>query len=369
MAKSTFIVLESEPRNTQQTSAVSSTARPSSIAISLTESWMKPVVSKMTSSFIPGGRVFCRVADRRGDRLGHADGVGAGLLEDAHRLDGRAVAPRVRGDVDEAVLDEGDVLNPDDGAAGVADDDVAQGVEVRRLADDPHVELAAAAVEGAPGDVDVLLLDRRHHVGHGDAGGDELVGVDPDADVAVEVPHRRDLPDAGDGLEHVLDLVARDVREELARERPRQADRHDRLVVGVALRDHGRHGARRHRSLDLRDLRLGVLQGEVDVAREIEGRGHPGGALRGRRRQRDDARHLRHRIFDRVDDPGLDVLRGSAGPRNGHRDRRVVDVRILADADPRDGDDAEQDRPGHDHPRKHRLAQADVGQVHWSFLR
>ena len=62
MAKSTFIVLESDPRNTQQTSAVSRTASPSSMAISLTESEMKVVVSKMTSSFIPGGRVLCKLS-------------------------------------------------------------------------------------------------------------------------------------------------------------------------------------------------------------------------------------------------------------------------------------------------------------------
>ena len=114
----------------------------------------------MTSSFIPGGSVFCRLASAARHGLGDADGVGAGLLEDAHRLDGGAVGARVRRDVDEAVLDEGDVAARGRSAAPVlAHDDVAQRVEVGRLADDAHVELQAAVVERAAGHVDVLLLD------------------------------------------------------------------------------------------------------------------------------------------------------------------------------------------------------------------
>ncbi len=62
IAKSTFMVADSDPRKTQHTKAVRMTARPSSIAISLTDSLMKTVVSKRTSSFIPGGSVFWRSA-------------------------------------------------------------------------------------------------------------------------------------------------------------------------------------------------------------------------------------------------------------------------------------------------------------------
>ncbi len=59
MAKTTFITLEIEPRNSQQTIPVSTTASPSSSSISLTESSMNCVVSKSTSTVIPGGSVFC----------------------------------------------------------------------------------------------------------------------------------------------------------------------------------------------------------------------------------------------------------------------------------------------------------------------
>ena len=58
IANSTFIVADREPRKTQQTMAVRMTASPSSMAISLTDSLMNTVVSKMTSSFMPGGSVF-----------------------------------------------------------------------------------------------------------------------------------------------------------------------------------------------------------------------------------------------------------------------------------------------------------------------
>src|SRR5262249_30693840 len=101
-----------------------------------------------------------------------------------------------------------------------------------------------------------------------------------------------------------------------------------------------------------------------DVAIDVEHRGDARRVVVCRRRDLEDAGDLREHVLDRIDEAGLDVLRRRAGPRHAHGDLRLVDIGELADADPRDRDDAEQDRAAHQHPREHRPAQAEVGQVH-----
>src|SRR5512140_2693289 len=54
IANTTLSVDDSEPRNSQQTAAVSTTASPSSSSISSTDSVMKLVVSNSTSTCMPG---------------------------------------------------------------------------------------------------------------------------------------------------------------------------------------------------------------------------------------------------------------------------------------------------------------------------
>ncbi len=125
----------------------------------------------------------------------------------------------------------------------------------------------------------MLLLERFREVGDGRSRGDQLVGIDPDADIAIQVTHRLDLADARDGLEHVFDLVAGDVGQELPGEGPGKSHRHDGLIVGVALRHDRRRRTRRKLSLDLGNFGLRVLQRQVDVARQIERRGDARGTL------------------------------------------------------------------------------------------
>ena len=62
----------------------------------------------------------------------------------------------------------------------------------------------------------------------------ELAGVDPDADVALEVAADGDLAHAGDRLQLLLDPVAGEVGEDLLREGAGEADHRIGLVLGVA---------------------------------------------------------------------------------------------------------------------------------------
>ena len=209
----------------------------------------------------------------------------------------------------------------------------------------------------------VLLLQRPGDIGDRGAGRDQLGGVDPDPHRAVEVAQHLDLTDPVDQLKRVPQLVARDVGEQLARERSGHADGEDRRVVGVTLRHRRGLHAKRQQALDLRDPRLDVLQRELDVAIDIERRDDAREVAPRLRRDLDDATHLREHVLDRVDEAGLDVLGRCAGPRNADGHGRVVDVGKLADPDPRHRDDADQDGAEHQHPREHRTPETEVGDV------
>ena len=287
---------------------------------------------------MPSGSAALDLGDLLAHRGGHGDGVGAALLEHAERLERHAVEPRDRVDVLEAVLDERHVLEVDRARSfDAAHDELAERVEIERLAEQAHVELAPAGVELAAGDLDVLAADGVDDVAGDDALLGERLGVEPDAHVAIEVAVERDLPDAGHRLELLLHLVARDVGEQLPRERAGDADGEDGRVVGVRLGHRGGGHVLRERALRLRDLGLHVLQREIDVARDVEGGGDARDALaRLRRRSTGRPRPARW--------PARSARGSRARPRTARRrasetltrDVGVVDVRVLADADARE---------------------------------
>ena len=100
---------------------------------------------------------------------------------------GCAVDARAAAHVLEAVLDQRDVLEVDRRAGHLAHDDVAQRLEVERLAEHAHVDLAALGLEAAG-----RAARRARAAGRaitsrdGQAALVEPGGVDPDADVALE---------------------------------------------------------------------------------------------------------------------------------------------------------------------------------------
>ena len=135
---------------------------------------------------MPGGSVFCRFADaRRVTALATATAFEPGCFRMPIACTGSAVRARVRRDVVEAVLDERDVLHVHGrGAAVLRDDDVAQRVEVGRLADARARRLAVRPLSSEPpGTLTCCFLIADVMSVTVDAGRDELVGVDPDADV------------------------------------------------------------------------------------------------------------------------------------------------------------------------------------------
>src|SRR4030095_6718325 len=116
--------------------------------------------------------------------------------------------------------------------------------------------------------------------------------------------------------------------------------------------------------LRLRDLRLHVLQRQVDVSREVELDGDRPSPLPRRGRDRPDPFDLDESLLEDFDGVVLDDLRRGALPGDSDGDGRKVDVRELADADPGRRDAAEHDGCGHQHPREDGLLDAGVGQLH-----
>ena len=211
-------VEESEPRNSQQTSAVRSTARRSSNSISWTDSSMSAVVSKVMSSVdVLGQRLpdlRQPLAHLRGDR----HGVGAALLADAEALGRHAVDAGEHPAVLEAVLDQRHVAEAEQRAvAARRTTSERKVVEVHRLAQDAHVDLAARALEppgrAARGSGACSAAD---DVADRHALRVDARGVEPDAQVALAVAAEGDLADAGDGLEPLAHAVAGEVGELLA---------------------------------------------------------------------------------------------------------------------------------------------------------
>ena len=335
MARMTLSVLESDPRNSQQTRAVRMTDRKSSNWISLTDSRMNSVLSKVMATVMSSGSVLRYSSMARADFLGHGHGVGAALLLDADALGRDAVDPGDAPDVLETVLDQGDVAEVDRTAVDLADDDLPQGLEVDRLAEDADVDLAAGGFEPPGRQLDVLALEGGDDVADGQALLVEPGGVEPDADVPLQGAHEGDLADAGDRLELLLEAVADVIAEDPLGVGPAQAGHHDRLVLGIGLGDDGRVHVPGKAAGGLGDLGLDVLEGQVDVAGKLDLDGDVAGALAGGRGDRPDALDLDQGLLERLDDLVLHDLRGRPFPDGRDVDRGEIDVRELADADPR----------------------------------
>ena len=100
-------------------------------------------------------------------------------------IDGSPIGAGEAAPVLEAVLDHRHVREAHRGAVAVGDHEVAEALDVDRLALGAHVHLALRALDAAGGHLEVLARDRAVHVRDGQALGLEPHRVVPDAHVAV----------------------------------------------------------------------------------------------------------------------------------------------------------------------------------------
>ena len=230
-------------------------------------------------------------------------------------------------------------------------------VELRRLAQTAHspdaelIHLAGGRrrlTETSRGDLHVLLAQRIHHVAGGEIASGQAIRVEPQPHRILPFAENRDVADAGDTFEGVLDV---DVDVVAQKQRVvltlwcKNTDGHDEagrlLLNGDAVGPHfdGQTSKRLVHAVLNVDLRQVLIA--RDVERDVDRRNTVVGARRG---------HVEHaldaidRLLERRRDRGFNLL--GVGTRV---ERRDVDLRrrqrrVLRDGHRRDGDQPGQDQ-------------------------
>jgi hypothetical protein len=150
----------------------------------------------------------------------------------------------------------------------------------------------------------------------------------------------------------------------------------------MAVRREGDVEHRLRVGLDLQDLRLvdlgrqpaphpahpvaHVVGGGFDVAAKLETDGYLAALLPRGRAQEVDAFDAGDRFLQHARDGALDHLRAGAAVVGLHQHHRRIDARIFANRQPAEGHQPDQHHDEAEHGRKHRTADAKVGQLHVS---
>jgi hypothetical protein len=107
-----------------------------------------------------------------------------------------------------------------------------------------------------------------------------------------------------------------------------------------------------------------VIGGRVDIAVDVELYGDQRSAVLTGGLDEAYALDTGHALFDELGDAGLHHVR--RGPRIGrlHGNHGGIDIRVLAQRQALEGDQAEGDQQQGDHRREHRAGHGDIGEQH-----
>ena len=287
-------------------------------------------------------------------QLGHdlvddIDDVGARLLEDDEEDAALAIGPGRLVRVLRAGHRLADIAHPQRRAVAVGDDDV---VPIRR----PDELIVGVNREGARPAVDRALglgqrrdRERRAHILERKPFGDELGGIELDADGGLLLAADGHLGDAGDladllgelGLDIVVDLGQ---RQEFRGRGEQENGRIRRIHLAISRRT---RQILRQLPAGGVDRRLDIGRGRVDVAVEVELDGDGGRAERARRRHLRDAGDLRELRLERLGDRGGHGVGTGAGELGGNLNGGEIDLRQRRDRQSRISDDADEQDADH----------------------
>ncbi len=280
----------------------------------------------------------------------------------------------IRTVVQRSQLDSREVLDADYGVRILLDDDIAELVWISQPAECLHRNLECAGlvhrrlIEGAGRDLDVLPLQRRHHVICGQPQRLHPVGIEPDPHGIVAAAEHDERTDAIDACQSVLDFDRGVVGDEqrVARFVGRE-QMHDHHQVGRTLGHGDADIAHVSRQARLRDgdpvLHLNLR--DIEVGADVEGDRDREFSVRGRIR-----RHVKH-VLDAVDLllDRCDYRRGDhVGARTriltAHIDDGRSDFRILRDRQPRKCDAAKDHEYDRDHGGEDRPVDEEMRNAH-----
>ena len=302
------------------------------------------------------------------DRGRDGDGVRARLALNGEHDRARAVEPARHLAVLHAIDHLTDVLQAHRRAVAVGDHHGRERLGGQELAvriDDVGL---VRAPEGARGQVHVAAGDGADDLVDADLPQCERLRIELDAHRvllrAVDL-HLRDARHHRDALreERLAEFIELLQREGGGAEREVQDGRGCRVHLLVRRRDH----PLRELTQRLRDRRLHILRGRVDVAVERELQRDRRDPLAAGRRHLIDAGDGRELLLERRRHGGRHRLGARAGERGAHRDRRVVDGGQVAHRELLVRDEAEQKDAGHDEGRHDRTPDEERGDAHAEF--
>ncbi len=223
------------------------------------------------------------------------------------------------------------------------------------------------ALHLAGGGEEVVLLHRLVDLAGGDAERGHLHWVQPQAHGEHLVAEDLRLGDTGQGRQLGLDhprQVVGDLR--VVHLLAVEADVHQRRGIRGLLLQHRVLGVRRQLALHFVGLgqQLGDQAIGIGADPRVDGDGRI--VLPAHRGHVVDAFGAGQALLQRLGDVALDGFRVGSGVERGHRDQRVLHLRILADHQLAEGLHAEQDDQQADHARQDRTTDERIGKSHVS---
>jgi hypothetical protein len=228
-----------------------------------------------------------------------------------------------------------------------------------------HAELALAGFHAPRRQFQVLGAQGLLHLVHRQAPGRQGLAVEPDAHgkgLAATDPHPRHAVDYGKAIHQVAAGIVTQFRNRQAI--AGQVEPEDDVLVGVHLLDLRRLRLVRQVIADSRDPVADIVGGAIDIAADIELDGDVGAAILAQGFDALDAFHPRHHVLDEAGDAGLHHVGGGTGITGLHRDHRRVDVRILAQGQAVEGQQAKGDQEERYDRGQNRTLDRDIGQDH-----
>ena len=228
-------------------------------------------------------------------------------------------------------LHRAEIRQADLAAAGQQDLGLGQLLDAACAGERADRLLLAADLAAAAAEIDVGRAHLAVDLGGGDAERQQPVGIEQDADLAVDAAVALDPADALEALQLALDHVV-DVPGKLLQRHARRGrgEGEDRLALDVDALDDRLVDVARQVGADLVDRVLDVVEGAVLVHLEAELDQRLRLAVGHGRDDVLDAGDVGDGVLDLLGDLGLELGRRRARLDDGDRDERNVDVRETA---------------------------------------